>query len=148
MDDEADVGVSVTDGAEDLVEGDDEIIEFAGGFAEPELEGEEGARHGAGDGDALLEDLLAQERVVGDEQGAVAVAHAGAAGEQGVLVADVGVGVDANGGEVEFALGGAFVQGLDVLQDMFEAEAVGRDELFRQGVEHESVVGVGRMTEG
>ena len=55
--------------------------------------------------------------------------------------------MDADGGDVEFAARGALVQRLDVLQNVFEAEAVRRDQTLRQRVKHEGVVGVRRMAE-
>jgi hypothetical protein len=55
--------------------------------------------------------------------------------------------VDADGGNVEFAARGAFVERLDVLQNMLETEAVRRNQIFRQRVKHEGVIGVGRMAE-
>jgi len=39
----------------------------------------------------------------------------------------VGVGVEADGSDVEFAARGAFVQRLDILQNMLETVAVRRD---------------------
>ena len=63
------------------------------------------------------------------------------------MVAHVGVGVDADGGDVQLTAGGALVQCLDVLENMLEAEALRGDEFLRQSVEHEGVVGIGRMAE-
>ncbi len=146
VDDESDLGLAFTESAENLVEGDDDDVEVAGGALEPELEGEEGAGQRAGDGDFEVGDSIPVVGLGGDEHGAVAVAHAGAAGEEGIVFADVGVGVDADGGDIEFAAGGAFVEGLDILEDVLEAEAVGGDEVLGEGVEHEGVVGVGGMT--
>ena len=45
-------------------------------------------------------------------------------GSKRIFVADVSVGMDADRGDVQFAAGGAFVEGLDVLEDVFELEAV------------------------
>lgn len=148
VDDEADIGFAFFDSGKDLVEGDDNVVEGVAGAAEPELEGEEGAGHCAGDGDAFGGDLVASEFLLGDKHGTVAIAHAGAAGEQGVLIADVGVGVDADGRNIEFAAGGAFIEGLNVLEDVFEAVAFGVDEFLGEAVEHEGVVRVGRVAEG
>ena len=35
---------------------------------------------------------------------------------------------------------------LDVLQDVLEAEAVRGDQILRQGIKHEGVIGIGRMS--
>lgn len=54
--------------------------------------------------------------LAGDHHRPIAVAHAGAAGADGVLVGQVGVGVQAEreGGEFEFALKGSAVEGFDI----------------------------------
>jgi len=54
--------------------------------------------------------------------------------------------VDADGGDVEFAARGSFVERLDVLQDVLETEAVRGDQILREGIKHEGVIGVGRMS--
>src|SRR5215213_7849750 len=58
VNDEADVGTSMTDGGEDFVEGNDDEIEFGGFFFQPELEREKRAGHFAGDGDAFFGDFF------------------------------------------------------------------------------------------
>ena len=64
-------------------------------------------------------------------------------GSSAYLSRDVGVGVDADGGNVEFAARGALVQRLDVLQNVLEAEAVRGNQILRQRVKHEGVIGSG-----
>ena len=145
MDDEADFGVTAREGVEDLVEGDDDVVEFFLEDAEEELEGEKGAGHEAGDGDFAGEHFIAGEGAFADEHGAVVVAHAGAATEEGVVLEDVGVGVDGDGGDVELSAGGAFVEGLNVLKDVLEFVTGRGEEVFGERVEHEGVVGIGRM---
>ncbi len=81
----------------------------------------------------------------GDEYWTIAVAHARAAGQQRVLVTDVGVGVEADGGDIEFAARGTFVERLDILQNVLEAEAVRGNQILRQRIKHESVIGIGRV---
>jgi hypothetical protein len=49
--------------------------------------------------------------------------------------------------DVQFAARGPFIEGLDVLQDVLEAEAVGRDQFVGQPVKHERIVRVGRVAE-
>ena len=60
--------------------------------------------------------VLARHRRPRDEPRAVPVAHRRAVREQGVLVGEVGVGVDRDGGDLELAAQRALVERLDVLQ--------------------------------
>jgi hypothetical protein len=143
VNDEADIGAVFANGLEDLVERDDEAVEFGGGLAEEKLEREKGTGHGAGDGDAEAGDFGGGKLAFGDEHGAIAIAHAGTAGEKGVLVANVSIGMDADGADVEFAASGAFVEGLDVLEDVFEL-VWGWDELAGEGVKHEGIIRIRR----
>ncbi len=111
VDDEAGVGFAAREGVEDLIEGDDDVVELFLGHAEEELELEERAGHEAGNGDLFGEEFLARELALADDHGAVAVAHAGAVGEERVVLEDVGVGVDGDRGDVELGAGGALVEG-------------------------------------
>jgi hypothetical protein len=63
-------------------------------------------------------------------------------GKQGVLVEQVGVGVDADGGDLKLAVEGAAVERLDVLQLVAKVAVPGVELVVGQGVEHEGVVGV------
>ena len=116
-------------------------------FAECELEGEEGGGELAWDGDGLARQVVEGHGAWGDEDGAVLVAHAGPAAGEGVLIGDIGVGVDGDGGDFKLAFDGALVEGLDVLEDVLEAVGAGGDFALGQGVEHEGVVGVGGVAE-
>ena len=60
----------------------------------------------------------------------------------------MGVGVDADRRDVELAAGGAFVKGLDVLQDVFEAHPGRWDQVLRQAVKHEGIIGIRTVTQG
>ncbi len=83
----------------------------------------------------------------GDDDGAVALAETGAAVQQDVFVADGGVGGEADGGDVVGFAEGRFVQSLNVGQDV-GVLVTGRGQLVGgQRVKHESVVGVGRVSE-
>ena len=135
------------DGFENLVERHHHVIEFLRAFAQPELQREEGAGHRARHGDFLAGDFGPGKLLFGHEHRAVTVAHARAAGQQRISLAHISVGVQADGGDVQFAARGAFVQRLDVLQNMLEAETVRRNQTLRQRVEHESVIGIGRVTQ-
>ena len=82
----------------------------------------------------------------GDDHGAVAFADAAAAGHQGVLVLQVGIGVEGDGGDVvEGLVDGAVVQRLDVGEGVGELVAGDADLVGGQAVEHEGVVGVGAV---
>src|SRR6185295_16454825 len=94
VDDEPDVGLAALYGCEDLVERYDDVVDLVRGPSEPELQSEKSAGHGAGNGDRAFEDFVSRECLFRDQHRPVAVAHAGAAGEQGVFVANVGVGVN------------------------------------------------------
>ncbi len=112
VDDETHVGLAGFHGIKDFVKGHHHVVEA---LAEIKLGGEEGARHQAGDGDLLAEEPLLAGLVVGvvgqslgggrDKHRAVAVAHARAAGQEGVLVEHVGQRVDGDGGDVQLAAG-------------------------------------------
>ena len=85
----------------------------------------------------------------GDDHGAVALAHAAAAAHQRVVLLQVGVGVEADGGDVEESfVAGAAVEGLDVAQGVGEAVAGDADLVGGQAIEHEGVIGVGTVGDG
>ena len=128
VNDEADIGRAAFHGLKNLIERHDNVIEFLRRFAEPELQGKECAGHGSRHGNLFLGNFFARKLLFCHEHRAIAVAHARAAGQQGVFVGNVGVGVDADGGDVEFAARGAFVQRLDVLQNVLKMKTVCRDQ--------------------
>jgi hypothetical protein len=57
--------------------------------------------------------------------------------------------VDRDGGDLQLAFHRPLVERLDVLEDVLEAVAARVDQrrVVREGVEHECVVGVGRVSE-
>ena len=65
------------------------------------------------------------QRLAGDDHRAIAVAHAASARQQGVLVEQCGVGVDADGRHFQFAAQSAAVERLDVLQLVTELQIAG-----------------------
>src|SRR5439155_15922977 len=81
------------------------------------------------------------------EHRSVTVAHARAAGQKRILIAHMGVGVKADGRNVELATRGPFVERLDILQDVLKTEAARRYQSLRQSVKHEGIVRIGRMAE-
>ena len=147
VDDEPDIGPPRAHRGKDLVERHDKVIELLRRLAQPQLQREEGAGHRARHGDLLAGDFRPGELLLRHQHRPIAVAHARAARQQGILVAHVGVGVNADRRDVQFAPRGPLVEGLDVLQDVLEAKPVGRNQLAGQPVEHERIVRVGRVAE-
>ena len=145
VDDEAGVELAGDDRGNDLVEGDGDGFDLGG----EELEGEIGRGERAGHGDARLLDVGEGELARRDHHGAVALAHRAAAGHQGVVLLQVGIGVEGDGGDVvEGLVDGALVEGLDVGQGVGELEARDAHLVGGQPVEHEGVVGVGAVGDG
>ena len=139
VDDQAGVDLAVGDDVEDPVERHDHRIVDA---PHRELELQVGAGQRPGIATRRERQLGRLDRLAGHHHGAVALAHRRAVGQQPVPVGQVGVGVDGQRGDLEPAVRGPAVEGLDVAQDVLETEAAGRDELLGQRVEHERVVGV------
>jgi hypothetical protein len=145
VDDEAGIEFSGENFGDDAIEGDGDG--FDGGVKD--FEGEIGGGEGAGDGDFDAAQILGCERLGGDDHGAVALADAAAATHERVVFLQVGVGVEADGGDVvEGFFAGALVEGLDVAEGVGEAIAGDADLVGGQAVEHEGVVGVGTMGDG
>ena len=93
--------------------------------------------------------VLERQRLAGDDHGAVALAHAAAAAHQRVVLLQVRVGVEADGGYVEEGLAlGAEVEGLDVAQRVREPVAGDADLVGGQAIEHKGVIGVGTVGDG
>src|SRR5208337_3961530 len=114
-----------------------------------DFEGEIGGGERAGDGDFDAAQILGGERAGGDDHGTVALADAAAAAHQSVVVLEVGVGVEADGGDVvESVVAGAQVEGLDVGEGVSEAIAGDADLVGGQAVKHEGVIGVGTVGDG
>ena len=126
----------------DFVEGDDDGFDLRG----EELEREKGGGQRSGHGDARLLDVGEGELARRDHHGAVALAHGAAAGHQGVVVLQVGIGVEGDGGDVVKRLvDGALVEGFDVGEGVAELEARDTHLVGGQPVKHKGVVGVGAV---
>src|SRR5947209_8317952 len=82
-----------------------------------------------------------------DDNWTIAVPHAGAAGEESVLVGDIGVSVHRNRGNVQLASHCPFVQGLNVFQAVFETVSAQVYLVLRNRVKHEGVVRIGRVSQ-
>ena len=111
------------------------------------LESEVRGSFEAGNGDALALEVIFLERPGGNDDGAVAFAEAGAAIEKQVLVANGGIGGEADGGDVVGLCEGGFVEGLDIGKDVGVLVTGSGELVGGEGVEHEGVVGIGRMGE-
>ena len=145
VDDETGVEVAGQDLGDDLVEGDGDGFDIG----VEDFERQVGRGEGSGDGDLEFADLFGGQRLGGDDHGAVALSDAATAAHQGVRVLEVGVGVEADGGDVvEGLFAGAAVEGFDVAEGVVEAVAGDADLVGGQAVEHEGVVGVGTMGDG
>ena len=143
VDDQPHIGLALVHGFENFVERHDGVVELLALFAEPKLQREERARHCARHGDPQRGDRLFRERLARHQHWAIAVAHARAAGQQGVLVAHMRVGMDADRRDVQLAAAGPLVQRLDVLQDVLKIVAAVIDQSLGQAVKHERIVRVG-----
>ena len=129
---------------ENLVERHDDVLKV---LAQAHAEGEKRGGQRAGHGDRLAAERIERDGLAGDDHRPVVVAHAGAAGAEDVLVGQVGVGVQADGGQLQLALEGPAVERFDIDQLVRELEIAGVDLVVRQGVEHEGVVGIGAVAD-
>jgi hypothetical protein len=145
VDDEPGIVVAGQNGRDDLIEGDG----LGADLGVEDFEREIGGGQGAGNGDFDAAQILGRQRLAGDDHGAVALADAAAATHQRVVLLQVRVGVEADGGDVEEGLVlGAAVEGLDVAQGVGEAVAGDADLVGGQAIEHEGVIGVGTVGDG
>ena len=140
---------------EDLIERHNDVLEFA----EIKLQREISARHLARERDRAAAQASARisssdasdveaVRLAADHHRAVAIAHARAARQERVTIAHIGIGVNRDRGDVEFAAHRALVQRLNIFEPMFESVAAQIDLVFRHRVKHEGVIRIGRMAEG
>ena len=145
VDDEASVEFAGENFWDDLVEGDGDGLDGR----RVDFEGEIGSGEGTGDGDFDAAEILGGEGLRGDNHGAVALADAAAATHERVVVLEVGVGVETDGGDVvEGFFAGALVEGFNVAESVGEAIARDADLVGGEAVEHEGVIGVGTVGDG
>ena len=143
MDEETRLRFAALDLLHDLVERHLAIAKVA---AQVEAQDEERGRHPPGHGDLDLLQLLARDRALGDDDRAVARAHARPVREDHVLVLDERVRVERDGRDLQPALERPLVQGLDALEHVLELEAAPVDAAGRKAPEHERVVRVRAMS--
>ncbi len=80
-----------------------------------------------------------------DHHRTVPVPHRRSGVEEGIAAVEPGVGVDRDRGDLVGPLEGFPIQALDVGEHVLELELTGVDQPVGEGVEHEGVVGVGRV---
>ena len=105
-------------------------------------QGQKGGRHGPWDGNAGRFEIVNGQRLGSHDHGAVAVAHATAAGQKGILVQKKGISMDADGGDIQFPPQGPAVERFDVLQFVPELKPPRIQLVVSQGIKHEGIVGV------
>jgi hypothetical protein len=127
------------------VKRNDNKIDFRGRQLQPELERQKRAGHRPRHGDFRFGQFRPSELFFGDDHWPVAIAHAGPARQQGIFVTDKRISMNADRRNIQFAAGGPLVESLDVLQNMFELEATGWNEILGQSVKHKSVIRIRRM---
>ena len=143
MDDEAGLVITSHDLGNDLVEGHD--FGFNPGREKPQREICRG--QSSRDSNFFALDFALRKSLSGHDHGAVAIADAAAAGQQSVIILDVGIGVERDGRDVinAVAFPRLLVQGLDVAKRMSEAQSGNAHLVGGQSIEHEGVVGVGAV---
>ena len=143
VDDEAGFVFTSHDLGNDLVEGHD--FGFNSRREEPQREISRG--QSSRDSNLFALDFALRKSLRGHDHGAVAIADAASARQQSIVVLNVGIGVERDGGDVVNAV--AFprllVQGLDVAKRMSEAQPGNAHLVGGQSIEHEGVVGVGAV---
>ena len=55
--------------------------------------------------------------------------------------------MNADGGDIQLAARGAFIERLDVLQNMLKRVTASINEPFREGIKHKGIIRIGRMAE-
>lgn len=145
MDDQARLRFAGVDRLENPVKRNNDKIDHRCRQLQPELQRQKSAGHGPWHGDFSPRQISPAERFFGHEHRPIAIAHARPARQQGILPADISVGMKANGRNIQLAPRGPVVQRLDILQNVFKLKTAGGDQVFGQPIEHESVIRIGRM---
>src|SRR5208283_174486 len=130
-------------GFDDFVEGQNDRFKIR----LKELQREISGSFQTGHANAQALELLCLQSFCGDNDGAVAFAEAGASIEEDVGVAQRRIGGEAEGGDVVGLRERGFVQRLDIGEDVSELVPRCGQLVGGQGVKHESVVGIGRVSQ-
>src|SRR5262249_39115352 len=132
------------DNIEDFIKGHDHMLKVAAKtrFSQAQAQREVGSCQGSGDGNGSAAERLDRSRLAGDDHGAGSVGHARAARAQDVLVSQVGVSMQAECRQFEFARKGPPVERFDIDKLMFKTVWSAVDLIFGESVEHEGIVRV------
>ena len=114
---------------------------------QPQLQRQKSARHRPGHGDFCPRQIDPAQRLFGHDHRPIAVPHARPARQQRILRTDISVSVDADRRDIQFPPRGPLIQSLDVLQYVLELEAVRRNQILGQPVEHKCVIRIRRMSQ-
>ena len=143
VDDEASFVFAFHHLRDDLIEGHDLGLDSRREKPQRQVSGGQRAR----DRNLLVLDFARGKSLRGHDHGAIAVADAASAGQQSIVVLNVGIGVERDGGHVIHAV--AFprllIQSLNVAKRVGEAQPGDAHLVGGQRIEHESVVGVGTV---
>src|SRR5713226_2586525 len=142
MDDQAGVESAAGDGFEDTIEGHHLVAEAV---RQQQSQCQKGGGQSSWDCDPRGWQIARTERFFCHDHGTVFVPHAASTGQKGILVEEMGVGMNADGRHVELAAQRSAVERLDILKLMTKLQVAGVELVMRQGVKHESVVRVGAM---
>jgi len=145
MYDQAGLRLPGMDGLENPVKRNDDIINFLRRQLQPELQRQKSAGHGSRHRNFCSSQLSPAKSFFGHDHRPVTISHARPARQQGILPADIRISMNADRRNIQLASGGPLVEGLDVLQNVLELKALGGNQILGQGIEHESIIGIGRM---
>src|SRR6185437_10319638 len=138
MNQQASLSLARADRFHNLIKRHDVVLEIT----QVEAERQKRAGHRTRDRDALPSQPLVANLLTRDDHWAIVVAHTRAVGQYGVLVGDIGVGMDRNGGDFQTPFERPLIQRLDITQDMLEPQTFSIDMALRQTIEHERIIRV------
>ena len=130
-------------GGDDLIERHDLVLKLA----QAQTQGQEGRGHLARHRDLVRRQRIRGHPLAADHDGPIPVADARAAWVERVILVNIGIGMQGDGGQVQLAFTRTLVEGFDVLQDVFVNQVSGVDLAFCQAIEHEGVIGIGAVSE-
>ena len=145
MNDQAHIGLPSLDRCKNLIKRHHHIVNLRFRPAEPQLQRQKRTGHFTGHGNLFAGDFLFRIMLLGYQHRAVSVAHTRPAGQQGVLIAHISVGVNADGADIQLAARGALVERLDILQNVFKGVPARINQILCQRIKHKGIVRIRRM---